>query len=367
MPIRDLYNDLKQKAGGDLTPGVDVSAGVDQWLTGRDRDIFPRFSLPGGDRSPAGPGSPTGTDGSPQDTSQDSFSQQDMARLNSQQRYSGGGGAGAGSNSDDLAYLSDQESQLRQLLQSAQNTLSQGLTNLSDSYNREQSSANQQRGRALENFGIQREDTTRGKNQALGGVDNNARTLNDSLRRMLGMASGTGSSAYQYAAPNAVARLASQNRTGVLSDYGANERDLALSEDRAKTDFEELLEDLARQRSQKESDLRAGVAEREQGIQRDLGNVAGERARLMGGGYNQIRSAQQPFQDAIGNRQSEIDSLFDRFRSPQYNVNPVNVQTPQLRDYMVDRQAINANNQEPSRYSPYRQFLNPRDEEEQLG
>lgn len=278
---------------------------------------------------------------------------------------SGGSGGGTSTyNADDLAYLDTQESQLRRLLESAQSALGSGLSNLTDSFNRETGSANQQRGRAMENFGVQRQDMTAGKQNALGAVDTNARTLNDSLRRMLGMASGSGSSAYKFAAPNAVARQASQNRTNVLGDYGKNERDLVLSENRAKTDFEQLLEDLARQRNEKESELRGGVLEREQGIQRDLGNVAGERAKLLGGGYSQVRLAQQPFESAINSRQSELDGLFERFRSPQLTAKPVEVNTPQLRDYMVDRASINANNQGQSSYSPYAQFLKTKDDEQ---
>jgi hypothetical protein len=268
-------------------------------------------------------------------------------------------------NADDLAYLNDQESQLKRLLASAQGTLGTGLTGLTDSFNRETSTANQARSRALENFGIQREDTTRAKQTALGGVDTNARTLNDSLRRILGMASGSGSSAYQFAAPNAVARQASQQRTGVLGDYAENDRNITLSEDRAKLDFSSLLDDLERQRRAKESELRAGVAAREQGINTDLANVAGERAKLIGGGYGAVRIAQQPYQNAINSRQSEIDSLFERFRSPMLTPQAVNVQTPELRNYLVDRSAINANAQagSPETYSPYSQFLRKRADE----
>lgn len=281
--------------------------------------------------------------------------------------YSGGGSSSPAYDPGDLAYLDDQESQLKRLLKSAGNTLDSGLTNLSDSYNKEVGGANARRSRTLEDFGIQREDDTRDKSSALGKVDTNARTLNDSLRRILGMASGSGSSAYKYAAPNAVARQASAQRTGVLGDYAENDRNITLSENRAKTDFESLLEDLANQRKQQESDLRGGVLEREQGINSDLANVAAERAKLLGGGYAETRLAQAPFREAINSRQSQLDSLFERFRSPTLTPKPVNVQTPNLRDYMVDRAGINANRQSQSQYSPYMNFLRPKqDEEEQL-
>lgn len=276
----------------------------------------------------------------------------------------GGGGGGRGGSggydaSADLAYLDSQENTLRNLLGRSSNTLNQGLTNLNDSYNRQVSGVNQNRSRALEDFGVRREDTTRGKDAALGKVDTNARTLNDSLRRILGMAAGSGSSAYQYAAPEAVARQASGQRGEVLSNYGENERNLGLAERRAEEDFKAALDDLFQQRQGKERELRSGVLESEQDIQRQLGDLSGQRAQLRGGGAGAIRAAQAPYEAGISDRQSQIDRLFDQFRSPMLTPREVTVQTPQLRDYLVDRAGINANQQadEPMRNSPYSYFL----------
>lgn len=267
---------------------------------------------------------------------------------------SGGGSSGA-----DLAYLDTQESLLRNLLGKSQTYLDQGLTNLSDSYNRQVSDANQQRSRALEDFGVKNEDTTRAKQDALGRVDTNARTLSDSLRRILGMAGGSSSSAYELAAPNAVARQASQQRAGVLGDYGANERDLSLAQQRAEQDFGSLLANLSRSRNEQEQELRSGVLENNQDTLSKLATVAGQRAQAQGGGAASIRAAQSPFLSDINNSQTQLDSLFNRFRNPTFGVQPVQVDTPQLRDYTVDRAAINANTAAPtqSAYSPYSNFL----------
>lgn len=279
---------------------------------------------------------------------------------------SSGGGSGSGYTAEDLAAFDAQEGQLRSLLARTGTTLNQGLSSLGDDYNRNVSGANTQRSRALENYGIQREDSARGKQEAIGKVDTNARTLNDSLRRILGMASGSNSSAYQLAAPNAVARQASQQRSGVLGDYAENDRDVTLAENRAKSDFEQLLEDLARQRNQREQELRSGVLESESDIQSKLATIAGQRAAARGGGVGAIRAAQQPFQNEINNRQSQLDSLFEKFRSPMLTPKAVNVQTPQLRDYMVDRATIGQDGTQ-GQYEPYSNFLRQqRDEEEQL-
>lgn len=281
--------------------------------------------------------------------------------------YGYGGGGGSGASADDLNYLNDQESLLQRQLQSARRTLGDSLTAVNDNYNKEVGSANGQRSRALENFGMQREDTQRGKDGALSQVDMGARTLANSLRQRIGLASGSSSSAYKIAAPNAVARDASMKRTGVMDSYGKNFRDLEVSEKRAVADFQSLLDDLARQRKQREQGVRSDVLTQEQEINRNLAEVARQRALAQGGGYDQVKQAMSPYSDAINSRQDQLDSMFSKYRQA-YKVNPVKVQTPQLRDYTVDRSAINANEQAQTEdpYAPYSPFLKAEDDQDPL-
>lgn len=271
----------------------------------------------------------------------------------------GNGSAGASYNPADLAYLDTQSNNLKRMLQSADTGLNNGLTGLNDSFNNETNKANTQRTRALEDYSTQETDSANAKDQSLGQVDTNARTLNDSLRRILGMASGSGSSAYQLAAPNAVAREASGQRNNVLSNFGANSRDLTTAEDRATIDFQSLLDDLSSQRKSKEEGLRAGVLQNKNQINNQLADVAAQKSSLMGGGYSSAVAAQAPYTNAINANQSALDNLFAQFRTP-YTVNPVNPKPVDLRDYTVDRQAINANNQsggDQTTNSPYSYFL----------
>jgi len=207
---------------------------------------------------------------------------------------------------------------------------SQGLTGIGDDYNKKVSDTNLDRGRAMEKFGMQRADTEAGRTSAIGKVDTNARTLANSVQRLLGMASGSGSSAYKLAAPNAIARDTSSKRGEVMSNYGQNFRDLAYAEDNAKTDFERMLADLDAEKKTRERNF--------------LGDIGAER--------------QQAYADAGDNFnadrvQGELDSLFTKYRTP-YQVTPVNVNTPQLRDYTTDRTAVQANQtQGQDVYSPY--------------
>lgn len=239
----------------------------------------------------------------------------------------------------DRAYLDDQEARLRSQSGYADKTLADGLMALLDSYNKSASSANEDRSRALEDFSTKREDTIRGKDTALDKVNTNARTLANSLRQKLGLASGSDSSVYQYAAPGAVARQAAQSRAGVVGDFGQNFRNLDTAETRAKTDFEQLLADLDAQRKQKESDFRSSILDKKNSIDTSLSEVARQKALLAGGGYNQVKSAMAPYSSAIDTRNAEIASLFDKYRTP-YTVKAVDVQAPELKDYTVDKASI---------------------------
>lgn len=280
--------------------------------------------------------------------------------------YDSAGGSSAPSyNPADLAYLDDQQSRLERQLGRTNTYLTQGLAELMDSYNKSRTSANQQRGRELENLGLQREDTTRKKDSTLDRVNTGARTLADSLRRKIGMASGSGSSAYQIAAPGAVARQASEQRGDVMEDFGTNFRNLDLTERRANEDYNTLFESLESDKKSRERALRQGIEEQRLGIDQSLAELARQRALVKGGGYDQVKQAMSKYTDRMTDREKTIDSLFNKYRSVG-KFQPVKVNAPQLRDYTVDKAAIQANQQAGTNdpYAPYRPQL--MDDEEQF-
>lgn len=276
-----------------------------------------------------------------------------------------GSGSGASYNPQDLAYLDSQKSRLQGQYGKADTALSQGLKELLDSYNNARSDANFQRGRELENLGLKREDTTRAKDKSLDRVNDNARTLRDSLLRRIGMASGSDSSAYRFAAPTAVAREASGQRGDVMEDFGVNFRNLALTERRAEEDYDKLLEAIDTDKRGREGKLRSGIELQRQGIDESMAELEAQRQRLLGGGYNQVRSALAPIEDRIASRDKTINSLFDKYRTVG-KFNPVKVNMPNLRDYMFDKAAVQTNEQAGTQdpYAPYRPQI--QDEEELL-
>lgn len=278
---------------------------------------------------------------------------------------SGSGGGGASYSQEDVAYIDDLIANYNRQMGRTTSGLDTGLSTLESSFNKETSRQNEARGRALEDFSTRRSDTDLAKQNAIGKVDTNARTLADSLRRRLGMAGGTDSSAFKFAAPNAVARQASGERGDVLTNYGQNYRDLATAENKAKSDFENLLADLAEEKRSRETGLRSGVLEQQNKISEALANAAREKASIMGGGYGAARNASQQYTNDIASRETAIDNLLRGSVTP-YSVKDVQVNTPSLRDYTVDRAAINANQGTGSTYSPYEQLLKKRNEDQTL-
>jgi hypothetical protein len=76
-----------------------------------------------------------------------------------------------------------------------------------------------------------------------------------------------------------------------------------------------------------------------------LGRLADAATKLklaQGGTYTGGAGARQPFVDRIAANNAAIGQLFDQFRSPTYNVAPVNVSTPELSTYTADPLAIDA-------------------------
>lgn len=257
------------------------------------------------------------------------------------------GGGAPSYNPADLAYLDDQQSRLQAQQGSTNTALQNGLAGLLDSYNQQVSSTNLDRSRALEDLNTKTADTTKAKDTALNRNDTQGRTLADSLRQRIGMAAGANSSAYQLTAPGAVAKQVSDGRSDIQTNFGTNFRNLATTGEREKTDFENLLQNLSQQKNSRESDFRSGILDKQNQIDQSLSEVARQRALLKGGGYNQVRSAMAPYDQAISGRQSQIDNLFNQFRTP-YNVTPVDVKTPNLLDYMTQPGQIAQNQTQPS-------------------
>lgn len=176
--------------------------------------------------------------------------------------------------------------------------------------------------------------------------------------RRLGLASG-GGSAFDVA-DNAVARDASKNRAGVQETYGTNFRNLGTAEKRGSEDFQSLLDEIATERRTGEEKFKAGILGQRQGVQQQLGQISGDRASLLGG--NPLE-ASRPYMNSYMSYQDQIDRLPAQYDT-KVAARDLNVQTPTLKDYIVNRANIGGG-QTQQQYSPYSNFLKQRSDEEE--
>lgn len=279
----------------------------------------------------------------------------------SQLAGSGGGGSGGAANTDaqDLAYLDSQDGSLRAQLESAQHGLSDGLTQIGDTFNQATNRTNQDKATADTGFNTQRTTTTQDKLKSVDSINSNGKTLADSVRRILGLASGANSSAFQVAAPSLIARDMTTKRTGVNDTYKRNYDTIDSSQNETDLKFSRALEDLFGQKKQKEEGLRSGVLQQEQDINSQLGQNALTRSQITGASGSATRAALAPFSSAIADRQSKIDSLFSQFRTPfqLQDTTPVAANTA---SYQVDPTTLAAGagaGSDGSGDSPYLQAL----------
>lgn len=272
-----------------------------------------------------------------------------------------GGGSSPSYSAQDLQYLDQNKSLFERLLGDVDTYQRQAREKLDANYTNAKKGAERDYGRTTGQYDQQEYDVETNKQREVNRVDTNSRTLNDSLRKILGMASGSGSSAFQFAAPSAVARAASGERSNVMDSYSRNMGDLENARKESEEDYTSLLDELLGNYQNQQFAQEAGFAKERQNINRSLEEVAAERASLLGG--NPL-SAAAPYRTASAALQDQLVGMGDNYKT-NIDTREVKARPVTLRDYIADRQAINANNQFGSAdNSPYAQFLAKQREEE---
>lgn len=263
---------------------------------------------------------------------------------------------------EDLAYLDSQMGRLSGQLGRTDTTLANSLAAILENYQKELSGANTTRSRNIEDFNTKTQVSESGRSRELGKVDTNARVLANSLRQRLGLAGGR-SSASEIAAPKAVQREQSEQRGDVLNDYSANFMALDTDKRRSEEDYKSLLDELEKQRVAREGGVVGDIEAQRNQIRDNLSRVAGERAKLLGGGYNAVRQAMSPYEAQIAAGESLIDSIFSKYAA-KYDVKPLQVNDTKLRDYAVDPASVQDQGATGSE-DPYAQALKRKQEDEQ--
>jgi hypothetical protein len=275
--------------------------------------------------------------------------------------YSGGGTSQPAYSQQDLDYLDNQRSLYQALLDRIGSTETSGLNNIENQYQGGLDQANTSRSRTLSDYMTKENSTREARSSAFDKVNQNTNSLANSVRRILGLAGAAGSSAMGDIT-RGVAGEASRNRSNVLQDYAGNMGQLDQARKYSDDDYNALLGDLGRQRNTAKENFQRGILGQRQGLQSTIDEIAAKRAALMGG---DATAALRQGQERYLGFEDQINALPNQFNNT-IKARDVAAKPISLKDYMVDRQAINANNSMGNdQYSPYGQFMKKQQDEEE--
>jgi len=257
---------------------------------------------------------------------------------------------------DDVAFLDDQEAQLRALLGRVDTNQTQALQRNQDEYDTQYGEAGRDKERAYAGYADQKIAQNQGK---LGAQNTNYRNANNgyrSLSQIIGRAAGRGSSAFREMLPNVIGKDLSSKQRATSETFGRNLQGIDKAQGDYDLSFAGVIADLLKQRNDNEYNTKSAFEEKRQGINAQLAQNAGQRELVRGGGYAQVKAAQDPFQNAINTSRDTVEGFFNQYRTPYVRQQAV-ASTPELAQYTTDRASINAQAQGGDSNNPYAALL----------
>jgi hypothetical protein len=225
-----------------------------------------------------------------------------------------------------------------------------------DEYTTQTGDAGRDKERAYAGYAEQKVAQNQGKLDAQNTNNRNAGIGYRSLSQIIGRAAGRGSSAFRDLLPDVVGKDLSSKQRDVSETTGRNMQGIDKARGEYDSSFEGVLADLLKQKKDNEANAKTAFADKRIGVNNQLADVAGQRAIAQGGGYAQVKAAQQPFQDTINQTQNTVEGFFNQYRTPYVRQQAV-ATAPELSGYTTDRASINAQAQGGDSNNPYSQLL----------
>lgn len=284
-------------------------------------------------------------------------SNQDTERQASLQR--------AAQRADEQSYYSDQIDSLNRLLGSLNTQKDTGLNSLRNSFTSQKERFDNQRIKAMQGYDEQNLQNQKGKLQGVEQVDSFANDSMRNLDRILRGANAGNSSVARELLPYLVSKSAGQRRQGVFNAAGENERAIVSARGDAEDQFNIGAEDLENQRKNAEQTFLQQIMSKQNEIETERANAEIARSQASGLGYAQARAAAQGSRDSVNSRMAQLEQLFGQYQ-PTFNAKEVNVRTPELSRFTVDRAQIASEGQgTPAESSFYLSQLRRKNEERQ--
>lgn len=256
---------------------------------------------------------------------------------------SGSTAANAGSQAD-IATYTDNIGSLRGLLDQSDINRSQGEKGINDSYTTSNARLADQQAGVTNHFNTQETDANKGYQGNLNTIDNQARTGFQSLQSLLG---GNGS-ASEILAPLAVSREAGTQTNNARDNFAGNLSALATARKDAADKFKNAQDDLT---GQKNSKLQSLISSIDQQKQNYLSQIAQQenQLRIAQGGSYQTPTAQNADIAAL---QAEQNGLAEQYKAPAFTPQNVNVQAPNLNQYIAQAAQIGGGSNQPQGSAP---------------
>jgi hypothetical protein len=216
----------------------------------------------------------------------------------------------------------------------------QGLTSLGDEFNKSASRLNEQRSNTLRDFGISQDTLDTNKRNTVNDINRGAENSNRSLLGLLASRGAGVSSAAQYAVPDAISSYYGGQRNNALTSYGQQQRGLDIAKGDATQGYNNAEADLESQCKAKEQALRQSALSTENDLLSRLSDATSQLKMAQGGTYSGTAADRQPFLDRVAANRAAINQLADTYRTPTYNVTPVNASVPDISAYNTDPLAI---------------------------
>lgn len=271
---------------------------------------------------------------------------------------SGGGGynaaaaARAAATADEQRFYDENINELNRILGNIGVGRDQGLQRLNSSFNTANTRLGEDRTRAMEGYNQQDLQNATAKLRGTEQVDQYAGSSYNSLQNILRGANAGNSSVARELIPQLVSKAAGQRRQGVFNTYGENQQGIDVARQDATTQFDRSAYDLGEQRKRSEEDFLRSILESEQDIYSQIRQAQEAKAQAAGRGYAGAMAASAGTRGQIANRDAQLNSLFNNYQ-PALAPTAVNLKTPELGQYTVDKAAIQGGGNTPAESAYY--------------
>lgn len=237
--------------------------------------------------------------------------------------YGGGYAAPAGPSAAQLAANQQAASIANSALGRLPGQLQTALGQVQNTYNQNNNELNSSKAAAQNSYG---QSTAQNQQQFVGNknqINNQASSGLRSLLALLGQHGAGASSAAQYAAPDAVAQVANQQRSGAGQTYGQNQQALDTNWGNFQTGFDNSQRKLHDWLSQQQNSARSNSEQQRQALLEQLANLQSS------------PEAAQPYIDQINASAGRVDELA-KFNPTYTGTTPV-YNAPNVQSYTVDQ------------------------------